>query len=596
MKKYAFLVYHKEYIDFLKGIQDIGVLHVIEKESGEIEEEEIHIKYEQLSKLNDALKFLSKRNVEKAEEKEEKRSGEEILTELTKLRTDLEDYTQRLAHLNKEKQVAEPWGEFSWETIDKLKEAGYHLDFFLCLSRDFDPQWEDIYNLSIINELNGQTYFVIVRNSEETIELDAEKAVLPKTSVSKLYKQIEEIENILQKTEQRFDHIAKSGIKKLEQHKNSLKADLDFNNVVLNTHKEAENKLMLLEGWVPKETEEELNTYLNKSGVYFETENAIPQDKPPIKLKNNKFARLYEPVGELYTMPDYKEIDLTPFFAPFFMMFFGFCLGDVGYGLVILLATLLLRSKVKSSMRPLLSLGSYLGAATIIMGFISGTIFGENMLEWSAPWMKIPQRIMLNTDQLMMLSFAVGGVQTIFGMFIKAANQAKQFGFAYALSTLGWIWVILGGVILYGLKEAEMIGAAQFKLYFIIVAGIGSIFIFFMNSPGKNIFLNFGLGIWDTYGMASGLLGDLLSYVRLFALGISSAVLGNVFNQLAFSLSPDVPVAGQLVTILILLFGHGLNFFMSALGSFVHPLRLTFVEFYKNAGFAGGGRKYEPFK
>ena len=93
----------------------------------------------------------------------------------------------------------------------------------------------------------------------------------------------------------------------------------------------------------------------------------------------------------------------------------------------------------------------------------------------------------------------------------------------------------------------------------------------------------------------SGLLGDVLSYVRLFALGISGAVLGLVFNDLAMKMSPDVPVVGFLVSALILLFGHSMNIFMAGLGAFVHPMRLTFVEFYKNAGFEGGGKKYIPF-
>jgi V/A-type H+-transporting ATPase subunit I len=97
--------------------------------------------------------------------------------------------------------------------------------------------------------------------------------------------------------------------------------------------------------------------------------------------------------------------------------------------------------------------------------------------------------------------------------------------------------------------------------------------------------------------MVSGLLGDLLSYIRLFALGICSGVMGFVFNDLAMKLSGDAPpVVSQLIMILILVIGHGLNIFMSALGSFVHPMRLTFVEFYKNAGFEGGGKKYKPFK
>lgn len=96
--------------------------------------------------------------------------------------------------------------------------------------------------------------------------------------------------------------------------------------------------------------------------------------------------------------------------------------------------------------------------------------------------------------------------------------------------------------------------------------------------------------------MVTGLLGDTLSYIRLFALGISSAVLGLVFNDLAMNMSPDVPGVKQLVMLIILLFGHSVNLFMAGLGSFVHPMRLTFVEFYKNAGFEGGGKKYRPYK
>lgn len=96
--------------------------------------------------------------------------------------------------------------------------------------------------------------------------------------------------------------------------------------------------------------------------------------------------------------------------------------------------------------------------------------------------------------------------------------------------------------------------------------------------------------------MATGLFGDLLSYIRLFALGLSSGILGNVFNSLAFGMSPDIPVVGAIITVLILIVGHSINLFMSALGSLVHPMRLTFVEFYKNAGFTGGGKGYTPFK
>jgi hypothetical protein len=118
------------------------------------------------------------------------------------------------------------------------------------------------------------------------------------------------------------------------------------------------------------------------------------------------------------------------------------------------------------------------------------------------------------------------------------------------------------------------------------------------NSPDKNIFVNIGLGLWDSYNMATGLLGDILSYVRLFALGLSGGILASVFNSLAVGMSPDNVIAGPIVMVLIFVIGHAINIFMNVLGAMVHPMRLTFVEFFKNAGYEGGGKEYEqhPFR
>ena len=129
------------------------------------------------------------------------------------------------------------------------------------------------------------------------------------------------------------------------------------------------------------------------------------------------------------------------------------------------------------------------------------------------------------------------------------------------------------------------------------VIGVSVLGIFFFNSPDKNLFVNFGSGLWDTYGMATGLLGDLLSYIRLFALGLTGGVLGSVFNELAFNLTSEMSWAIRwLPMLIILLMGHGINFALCMISSFVHPMRLTFVEFFKNADFEGGGREYSPFK
>ena len=180
-------------------------------------------------------------------------------------------------------------------------------------------------------------------------------------------------------------------------------------------------------------------------------------------------------------------------------------------------------------------------------------------------------------------------------MFIKAIGQTVRYGFKNVLATWGWLVVILGCGITYGLQSTGRLSAESAQIGYYVAAGIGGLGIFILNDIKRNPLINIGAGLWDTYNMATGLLGDILSYVRLFALGISGSVLGLVFNDLAMKMSPDIPVVGFLVSALILFFGHSMNIFMSGLGAFVHPMRLTFVEFYKNAGFEGGGKAYNPF-
>ena len=198
----------------------------------------------------------------------------------------------------------------------------------------------------------------------------------------------------------------------------------------------------------------------------------------------------------------------------------------------------------------------------------------------------------LDNQWMFNLSLILGAVQIIFGMILKAANQTIQFGLKYALSTIGWIIVLVSTALAFLLGDTMPMGGTAH----LVILGLAGVLIFLLNSPGKNIFLNIGLGLWDSYNMATGLLGDILSYVRLFALGLSGGILASVFNSLAAGMSPDNAVAGPIVMVLIFLIGHSINMFMNILGAMVHPMRLTFVEFFKNSGYEGGGKEYKPFK
>jgi V/A-type H+-transporting ATPase subunit I len=596
MKKYSFLVYHREYTDFLNDLQKIGILHVIEKESGVLADEKLREQYNLINQYNAAIKFLQKREVEDKTESIAKAEGGKILEELQNVQSEVELKIQQLSSLKKEIATIGPWGDFSFEDLDKLREHGYNVRFYICSAKKFDPEWKSLYNIEEINHIGGQIYFIVVQEGEENIDINAEETRLPETSLSRLLKRKKETEEILKKSEEIFDLYAKKYIPLLVSSRDTLQEQFEFENVVFNTEKQAEEKLMLLEGWVPEDKEKEINTFLNNTGVYYITSEPVPGDKIPVKLRNKRFSRLFEPIAKLYSLPDYKELDLTPFFAPFFMMFFGFCFGDAGYGLLFLIVASIYRLRAKDNIKPLITLIQILGASTIIFGLLSGTFFGVDLIRADIPFLSRLKDLFLEPEEMFYFAIILGGIQIIFGMMVKILNITKQFGFKYALSTLGWIILIISSALYIMLKNKLGIESPGLKYLYFLVLASGLVMILFLNNPEKGLLGNIGKGLGDIYFTATGVFGDLLSYIRLFALGISSSILGYVFNYLALEMSGETIILSQIIFLLILVVGHTINIFMAALGAFVHPLRLTFVEFYKNAGFEGGGKEYKPFK
>lgn len=624
MKKLSLLIFHQDYQAFLEELREKGVVHVHENRKRSAEDEELKQKFVIMKRIGEMVKQLSKRMGEDKESAAELRKQWELAvgpeeklsfcrqlfhvegdlkteTEATALDVlaflesqlrRMEQTDQQVAALEKESAVYEPWGALPEERIGGLRKAGWDLRFFTVPDRKYLPEWEEKYNAFVVNQEKGQKYFVTVQPQGADEYPEADAVSFPQLSVGQIRQQTEKLEAEKRMVAENLEKIAPFSIAYLKDLKVKVCEDADTLKVKDAATTLLEDKVVALEGWVPDAIAEDTERWLAGKGVAYELEQPTPQDNPPILLKNNKFAKLFEFIGELYSLPNYREIDLTPFFAPFFVLFFGFCLGDAGYGLLILLGITLYKPKAKPELKPILSLAQWLGVSTIIMGFFGATFFGIQLLEVQVPWMEKLKAYMLDSSQLFNLALIIGVVQIIFGMFLKVANQWKQYGLAAALSTIGWIVLIVGEGICYFLSMKGY--AMEIPMY--VVGGIAALLIFVFNDIRRNVFINIGSGLWDSYNMLTGLLGDTLSYIRLFALGISSAVLGLVFNDLAMNMSPDIPGIKQLVMLIILLFGHSVNLFMAGLGSFVHPMRLTFVEFYKNAGFEGGGKKYQPYK
>ncbi|MBN1927485.1 MAG: hypothetical protein JW798_16750, partial [Prolixibacteraceae bacterium] len=510
MTRYTFLIYHEEYLSFLKMLRNTGVVHVKEKAEGIPDDEEVTRKLKLQQDIKDTIRFLKSRKVEPAG-KEAGMEATSIIEKVKDLQLQSELKTAELQKTGKEISQLEKWGSFSWKTVSLLQDAGKFIHFFSCSKSKFNEEWERNYNLLQVNIIGSTIYFIVIDENQKSPDIEAELIKLPGQSLDELHAVYKELEGDIQAVEQEMDQLAATGIDALNKLNEKNSKEIDFRKVVLNSSEGAGQKLKILEGWVPEEKETQLAEELDKTSAYYLKSEPTVNDNVPVLLKNNAFAKIFEMIGSLYSLPSYREIDLTPFFAPFFMLFFGFCLGDAGYGLLMMAATLFIRAKAKPNMKPVWTLGLFFGISTSVMGILSGTFFGINLIETDIQWLTSLKNIMLGQNQLMIFSVILGIIQIVFGICLKAARTIKIQGLKYALSTIGWVVIIVGAGGSFGLSKAELINPDMGKYLMLIFGVAGAIPVMFFNSPGKNPFINLGLGLWDTYGTVTGLLGDVLS-------------------------------------------------------------------------------------
>ena len=608
MKKLALLVYHKEYAAFLEKLREVGVVHIQERESGSVESPEMEQKLAVANRYSRVVKRLEAFAPEVLESAGNPSDAAVIMDKVETLVADIEQHKTLQQVLDKDVASLEPWGDFDYSNVEKLSEAGYVLNFFVTSAKSYQSEWESDYNAILVAEKQSRKYFVTITPQGTTIDIDAEPAKLPTASLTALESELATVNARIEELEKELAQVAQSGLNTVKAAQEVQKRDIEFTKVMLGGERVSGDKLVMLEGWVPEESVDSLKAMLDNSGAFYELRAARRGDNVPVKLKNNAFTRMYEVLTKMYGMPSGTDFDPTPIVAPFFSLFFAFCMGDAGYGLLMVLLGFLLKKKLSKSLAGMMNLVITLGIFTTVMGALLGTFFGMSLLEFTG----IPQSIrdfiiagdvelMGSTyDKQMLLALGIGVIHISIAMTVKAINSTVFYGFKESLSAWGWWLVVVGGVVVGTLTFLSVIPAGISKWVFIAVGGIGALGIYVLNNLRRNILVNIGAGLWDTYNMASGLLGDILSYIRLFALGLAGGMLGATFNSLAMMVVEGQEgigaVFGWIGFGLIILVGHTLNIAMSCLSAFVHPLRLTFVEYFKNAGYEGKGEEYKPFK
>ncbi len=605
MLKYTFLVYHRQYDDFLERLRSVGVLHIDELPEGVGGNDSLRDKMHTVDQLDKKIKEAKALvPADRIPASVGNYVDADVMSGMEQIKADITKTTQSIRHLQSELKRMRVWGVYDSKIIRQLNDAGYIMQFFQCKADKFNQEWEVEYNAFKVTQEDKIQYFVTVNKQEISID-EATVVTLNELNAEQLQHQIEEKQYELTIEQCQLADWATANLNNLIDLRNRIQSDADWDKAHLCTLSAAEEKVCLLSGYCPTDKVEGLNNMLQEQGVYYETAVPTEEDRTPIKLENNWLVRMFEPLTRMYGWPVYGEFDPTPIVAPFFLFFFALCMGDAGYGLLLILfGWLTMKEKIRIEMFE--GLGPIiiaLGIGTFFVGIVLGTFFGIDMTqaEWCPDWLKacmIPSDSKIaGYDTKMVLSICIGIFHIALAMIIKAVIYTKRFGWKKNINTWSWLVLILGALIIGIFMITDVFSAEVAEWVLIAIGAVSALGIYIFNTPGRNPLINIGSGLWETYNVATGLIGDVLSYVRLYALGLAGGMLGNAFNFLGLMILGDNPNVGSWIGfIVVLIFGHLLNLCMSALGAYVHPLRLTFVEFFKNSGYEGKGKKYQPFE
>lgn len=597
MTKYSFILLKGKDEDFLTAVQELGVVDItrsakpVDKESSEL----MHLTGE----LGAAIRHLEKTDWS-GDPDHERIAAEKVSIDTSDILGSYREATSRLKTLEeelaaatREEESSKVWGEYDTHALEGLEERGFRIRFHCVPKKKFDPSWENLYPLAVVSDNGKEVRFVTI-SDDPAYSLPAEECPRPQLSPAEAESKAEEIRGQIIR--------CKAGLSALKEYSGTLSEQLREKSGALQRHlacagagSAAEGLVTTFTGFAPTENDKELCEALDRMDVLYIKEEAVKEDNPPIKFKGNIFTRLFSVLTDMYGRPSYDEFDPTPYISVFFTLFFAMCMGDAGYGLVLLLAGFGMK-KMLGSMAPLVQV---LGGATLVMGIVLHTFFGIDIsaVAWVPQWLKkcMITGSIAGYDAQMLFSILIGVVHLSIAMILKAVYACRKNGFLNSLGTLGWTLLLVGGVVVGGFFLLGVIDATVTKWAIIVLGGISAVGIFLLNDIHRNPLINIGSGLYETYNTATGLLGDVLSYLRLYALGLAGGMLGSAFNSLGTSLlDVNIPGLNYLFCGLILVFGHVLNLAMCCLGAFVHPLRLNFLEFFKNSGYTGEGRVYRP--
>lgn len=458
--------------------------------------------------------------------------------------------------------------------------------YFEVISEDRD----NLYVLTLTSKEESQKVLEILRKSgfsEVILDIEGE----PSDAISKYENKIEDLKKESKSLNDELENLALENLKDME-----IAYDYLINEKlrVESSQKFARTEtLNIIEGYVPTELEDDFNKSVKdvlKESYYLELEEAERDDpNVPVLLKNSKFAETFESLTTMYALPRYNEIDPTPYLAPFYLIFFGMMAADIGYGLMLLIGSLVVLKtfNLSEGTEKFVRFFYYLSYAIIGWGVLYGSLFGGII---PLPGLFDPAT---DYNSLLILSIVFGLIHIFYGLAIQAYMYIRDGQILDAIFDVGlWFMTLIGAIIyLGGMVVALPPALVSFALVIMVVGMAGIVLTGGREASG--IVGKIGGGIYELYGISS-YVGDFVSYSRLMALGLSGGFIASSINMMA-NMVVDKGIFGIIGAILIFVGGQVFNFGLSLLSAYVHSIRLTFVEFFGKF-YEGGGKGFNLFR
>ncbi|WNY64661.1 V-type ATP synthase subunit I [Borreliella carolinensis] len=600
MKKVLLLTLSKYKKESLEILRDFGAVHInscnknSESLQKSIDNRRILIQAFSLLREDGGVKALKSSNG----------NFLDIAKSIVNLGNEIKEFQDIKRSLLHERNLISVWGNFSLENIDKLKESNIYIQFFKIQKSEYKNLLRDPnVNVFLIKNVKNTSYFVSVGEFEQKIEIaDEFKFNYDLNYINNKLKVVDEI--LDQKLTQislfnKYIDILRDEIKNYDQ-------IVEFEQVLADMQTDFED-FSYITGFVPAESQESLKSAVLKAGFAVQFADPGENDIIPTYIKRKGIANLAAPIFNiLETIPGYKERDISFIFMLFFFVFFGMIIGDAAYGVIFFLIGILLSLSFLFKGKPLTPVHGlifYLSISSILYGAMTGTWFGSPLILEMFPILnsfKVSYLTEKNSVQnIIFICFSIGVLQISLAHTWNFLRQVKEKPYIHSIAQIGWLMCIFG---LYYLVLNLILSQSRFPMYNavynVIYFGVALVFVF-SKQDGSNFFKcilkSFG-GIIEQFLTTVSGFADIISYIRLFAVGLAGLSISASFNTMSIPLLKSSNIGFVVAGIIVILFGHVLNIMLSLLSVIVHGVRLNMLEFSNHLGQEWSGYAYKPFR